>query len=356
MKKLIFQASLFAFMTSNITVFAAIEDLNAHSHHHHRSSGTGAQGPRGPAGPVGPRGPTGLIGPTGSKGLSITGTRGPTGPSNTGTTGPTGTAVIGPTGARGFVGDTGAAGATGDSRTGLTGPTGAAVTGATGPTGFSVTGPTGQTGSSVTGPTGPDGNTGPTGPTGFSGSGPTGTEGATGPIGQIGNSLTGSTGPKGPTGATTIGVGPTGPFFSLAYGSFSAVPGAILSGTNLSFSPEAEIVTPAVGMTLTTTSILNDTVNVTNAGIYSVTYNLNGTFPRIISETANITINVSPNPGINIPDMVRVLTAGTPFNICSTRLFNLPAGSTIKVVPNAFAGPTNPVITQGNLVIVQIAP
>ncbi|MEM5607723.1 exosporium leader peptide-containing protein [Bacillus toyonensis] len=151
-------------------------------------------------------------------------------------TGPTGT-----TGATGATGNTGPTGPTGN--TGLTGSTG--LTGATGPTG-----PTGSTG--LTGLTGPTGITGPIGATG--------TTGNTGPTG-----FTGPTGNTGPTGLT----GPTGG--ALAYGSMynnSGTSVMVVEGQIIDFQDPGE-------SSGTIIDLVNNTIQVLTAGLYSITMDLN---------------------------------------------------------------------------------
>lgn len=166
----------------------------------------------------GPRGPMGMTGATGA--------RGPIGPQGaTGGFGPQGPA--GPIGPQGPVGPTGATGATG----------------ATGPIG----------------PQGPVGATGPQGPVG-----PTGATGATGPQG-----------PAGPTGATgaTGPVGPIGPA-----GTNDLIYAGVLADTTVA----GDTIIPITLLAQTdgsTMSVSGSSVNLPEAGVYLVSYSVNGSVP-----------------------------------------------------------------------------
>jgi hypothetical protein len=152
----------------------------------------------------------------------------------TGSTGPTGESVIGPTGNVGSTGPTGPEG----------GPPG--PTGSTGPTGESIIGPTGDAGS-----TGATGSTGPTGPEG----GPPGPTGPTGPEG----------GPPGPTGSTgPQGISAFADFFALMPGDNASTVGV---GASVEFPNDGP--TDSSG---TISRISNSTFNLSNIGIYEVTF------------------------------------------------------------------------------------
>ena len=161
------------------------------------------------------RGPRGPMGMTGA-----TGARGPIGPQGaTGGFGPQGPA--GPIGPQGPVGPVGPVGATG-------------ATGATGPIG----------------PQGPVGATGPQGPVG-----PTGATGATGPVGPQG--------PVGPTGAT---------------GANDLIYAGVLADTTVA----GDTIIPITLIAQTdgsTMSVSGSSVNLPEAGVYLVSYSVNGSVP-----------------------------------------------------------------------------
>ncbi len=133
------------------------------------------------------------------------------------------------------------------------------------------------------GPQGPAGATGAQGPIGLTGAtGPQGPVGATGPQGPQGPiGLTGATGPQGPVGATGPQgpVGPTGPQGPAGLGDAiyalttdaTVASGAIIP---LTFSTA----TPS-----TTMSVSGGAVNITEPGIYLVSYFVNGTSTEILS-------------------------------------------------------------------------
>lgn len=275
-------------------VIKKLAKKNKKDHHHHpekvhcKTGPKGEVGPRGKQGPrgdTGPTGATGAIGSTGSTGATgETGITGPTGPNgetgSMGNTGPTGaTGVTGATGITGSTGNTGITGATGPQ--GLVGPTGPAGitgdTGNTGATGASITGATGQTGANgATGETGATGATGPAAATGTAGdTGVTGPTGPTGATGATGTSVTGPTGLTGPTGQTGL-MGPTGATGAtgsqlLGYGYIYNTTGQIVGvGNDITFDSNG----PLLGVTHIAGT---DTITLTSAGTYSITYFVSGT-------------------------------------------------------------------------------
>ncbi len=166
---------------------------------------------------------------------------------------------------RGPQGPTGASGARGPQ-----GPQG--PTGATGPQG-----PTGLTG--ATGPQGPQGETGPVGPQGPIGltgaTGPQGPQGETGPVGPQGPiGLTGATGPQGPSGTSDI-----------IYASSGT--STVASGTIIPLTLNDS--TPA-----TTMSVSNNSVILSEAGTYLVSYFVNGS--ATASDALNVTLYLNGAP------------------------------------------------------------
>ena len=211
---------------------------------------------------------------------------------------------------RGPVGPTGATGARGpigpQGPVGPAGPTGATgARGARGPIG--PAGPTGARG--PIGPAGPTGATGATGPIGPAG--PTGATGATGPIGPIGPQ--GPIGPVGPTGAT----GPQGPAGTgdAIYASVGA--SAVISGG----------VIPIVFDTATddtTMSVINNEINITDSGVYLVSYFANGS---VVS--GNFAISLYQNDTVVFDETITLINGFGA--VSKTILINLNAGDTIAI-------------------------
>ncbi|MBY9081977.1 collagen-like protein [Paenibacillus sp. HN-1] len=342
---------------------------------------TGPTGPTGPSGgPVGPTGPAGAVGATGPTGA--TGTTGAAG--NVGATGATGATGAGLSGivtynaavAPGYplgqvvfyngstymvvsappVGLPGsspsytliaAAGATGAAGpAGPIGPTGS--TGATGATGIGLSGavaynpvlapsyPVGQVvtynGSTyivTTAPptgtpgTSPDylllaanGATGPTGATGTNGA--TGATGATGETGATG--LQGPAGPAGSTGATGTSVTSNYAFAQNASGTI-----AVLLGSGLVTLPDNQNI-PA-GITINGT---NDTLTVTNAGNYFISYRINMTASLLTS--SRILLNGSSVPSTATASLATtILQAQTIIPIAAGNTISLQISSTVSV-------------------------
>ena len=273
----------------------------------------------GPIGPIKIEGPTGPTGPPG-----IQGPAGPTG--EPGIQGP-----IGPTGAPGVqgpVGPTGATGATGiQGPVGPTGETGAiGIQGPIGPTGEpGIHGPIGSTGATgIQGPIGPTGATGIQGPVG-----PTGATGIQGPIGPTG--ATGIQGPIGPTGATGI-QGPAGT--ALGYGSLYRPNGTITltPGAIVDFNQNG----PSF---LTTPNTANDTLTVTSAGVYLISYSISVYLALgvlISNELASVSVFINgaeENQSIATTGMSGTLTVGLTmrFNIAKTFQRTLAANDVITM-------------------------
>lgn len=349
---------LFILLCTGSSSLLAIENVEAHSHHH--SSRNGLKGPTGPQGPTGPTGPIGFQGATGIPGpasvLGPTGSTGPTGSSRIGPTGLSGGSITGSTGPTG-ASLTGARGQTGGSVTGPTGPTGISFTGLQGPAGASVTGPTGPAGAAIPGPTGANGNTGLRGPTGASVTGPDGAIGPTGPTGPTNFGVTGSTGPTGPAGASVTGfTGPTGGYPIVFYASYEIpTQTSITANQTVTFSQETSNLVPPVGFSLTTTTTPNDTINVVNPGIYSISFSLTGTFLGTINDILNVVLEVN---GSFIADTLKTYNPPVNngrFNVFATRTFTLQTTDTVQL----FVGldPTTTLnIDESNLTITLVAP
>lgn len=241
---------------------------------------------RGPQGPVGPTGATGARGPIGPQG--------PVGP-------------IGPTGA------TGATGAQGP--IGLTGATGA--TGATGPQG-----PVGPIG-----PQGPQGEVGPQGPIGLTGAtGATGAQGPQGPVGPIG--------PQGPQGET----GPVGP--SGTNDAIYANTGTAVVDANDIIPLELALATPN-----STMSVSNNALNVSEQGVYLVSFFVGGSVPTNEFITS-LYLNGSP---ITDENLVQSNSAGVA---SKTILLSIPANSTLSLY-NASA--TQATLTGASITALKVA-
>lgn len=129
-----------------------------------------------------------------------------------------------------------------------------------------VRGPAGATG--ATGARGPIGPQGPVGP-----AGPTGATGATGPQGPIG-----PVGPAGPTGATgaTGATGPQGPIGP------AGTNDAIYANVGASAVTAGSIIpiTLSTSTAPTTLSVVDNAVNIADAGTYLVSYFADGSVPE----------------------------------------------------------------------------
>lgn len=204
---------------------------------------------------------------------------------------------------------------------GLTGPNGA--TGNQGPTGLN--GPTGGTGSTgLTGFTGFSGNSGAQGNTGSTGNtGPNGFTGFTGTIGLQG--AAGATGNTGSTNTLTGFSGNSGPLLGAAasYGYFyttgtaSGVSGTILANSPAVFQGALPAVTPGVTLGGGGTSI-----TVTNAGLYKISYIVQGMAPSVFGIRVNGTVDqtsIFAQASANAQDYGEAIIA-------------IPAGATVELV------------------------
>ena len=142
----------------------------------------------------------------------------------------------------------------------------------------------------------------------------------------------GPTGPQGiigPTGATGI-TGPTGPANGLnAYGgrynnNASSISLGLLSQTQIPLTTTM----PNLNTTYTT----DNSITITNSGVYEINYFLN------VSVTVGTTLTMAVrNNGTNIPSTVisRLLSVGTSSVYSGSTIVNLPAGSVIDMAISA---------------------
>jgi len=168
-------------------------------------------------------------------------------------------------------------------------------------------GPTGATG--ARGPIGPQGPVGPIGPTGATGAtgpvGPTGPQGPVGPTGATG--ATGATGPQGPAGPAG-----TGDAIYASGGTETVASGAIIPITLDTATPE------------TTMSVSNSSINITDDGVYLLSYFANGSVPE-----GNFAISLYQN-GAAITGETITLTSGEGA-VSKTVLLSLGAGDTLSI-------------------------
>ena len=180
-------------------------------------------------------------------------------------------------------------------------------------------GPTGATG--ARGPIGPQGPVGPIGPTGATGAtGATGPIGPQGPIGPAGpTGATGPIGPVGPTGATgaTGPVGPQGP----------AGTGDALYANSGTTTVASDAIIPIELDTATddtTMSVSDNAINITDAGIYLVSYFANGSV-----DAGDFAVSLYQN-GVELAD--ERISVTTPSGALSkTILLALDAGDTLSI-------------------------
>ena len=209
--------------------------------------------------------------------------------------------------------------------TGPIGPQG--IQGPTGPTG--PTGPQGLQGlQGIQGPTGP---TGPTGPQGLQGL--QGIQGPTGPTGPQG--LQGLQGIQGPTGPT----GPAGPTAIETYGSkYNTSTDNISLETNIA----QNIPLGNNGPTNKITTATQNTLTITENGVYLVEYGFSGSS----STNATLTVEVNQNANaISGTSIVKTVTANnnTDFNSSTINSFAVgdEIGLSIKSSTAATITPAN---------------
>ncbi|MBE7061055.1 MAG: collagen-like protein [Clostridiales bacterium] len=177
------------------------------------------------------------------------------------------------------------------------------------------------------GPTGPQGARGPQGPQGPAGA--TGATGATGPVGPIGPA-----GPQGATGATgaTGAVGPVGPIGPQGPVGPQGEPGvdatfdAIYASVGTAVVASDAII-PIVFDTstpTTTMSVTDNAVNVSEAGVYMVSYYVGGSVPTNEFVTS-LYLNGAP---VTDESIVQSNSAGAAGK---TILLSIPANSTLSL-------------------------
>ena len=179
-------------------------------------------------------------------------------------------------------------------------------------------GPTGATG--ARGPIGPQGPTGATGATGAIGpQGPVGPIGPQGPVGATG--ATGATGPQGPGGATgaTGATGPQGPA-----GTNDAIYANLVGTTDVL---AGEIIPIALDTSTpdTTMTVTDNAVNISQEGVYMVSYFANGA----VAETGDFITTLYLND-VAVADESITLGADTSAG-SKTILLSVPANSTISI-------------------------
>ena len=212
--------------------------------------------------------------------------------------------------------------------TGPIGPQG--IPGTEGPTG--PTGPQGLQGlQGIQGPTGPTGPTGPQGLQGLQGiQGPTGPTGPTGPQGLQG--LQGIQGPTGPT-------GPAGPTAIETYGrKYNTSTDNISLETNIA----QNIPLGNNGPTNKITTATQNTLTITENGVYLVEYGFSGSS----STNATLTVEVNQNANaISGTSIVKTVTANnnTDFNSSTINSFAVgdEIGLSIKSSTAATITPAN---------------
>ena len=164
-------------------------------------------------------------------------------------------------------------------------------------------GPTGATG--ARGPIGPQGPVGPIGPTGATGAtGATGPQGPVGPVGPTG--ATGATGPQGPAG--------TGDAIYASVGTATVASGEIIP------------IVLDTATTTTTMSVSNNAINITEDGVYLVSYFANGS----AGETSSFSITLYQN-GSAITGETITLTDEEGGAVSKTILVNANAGDTLAI-------------------------
>ena len=184
--------------------------------------------------------------------------------------------------------------------------------GAMGPQG--PIGPTGATG--ATGPVGPVGPIGPQGP-----QGETGATGATGPAGPVGP--IGPQGHQGETGATgaTGPVGPQGPA-----GTNDAIYAGVYAGTTAT-----DTVLPIALVQETadsTMSVTDNSISITESGVYLVSYSLSGT-PD--AGGSDLSVSLYRN-GVLVPnETLSVNTSAETEAVSRTILLSLTAGDFLSI-------------------------
>ena len=230
--------------------------------------------------------------------------------------------------------------------TGPIGPQG--IPGTEGPTG--PTGPQGLQGiQGPTGPTGPQGLQGiqgPTGPTGPQGlQGIPGTEGPTGPTGPQG--LQGIQGPTGPTGPT----GPAGPTAIETYGrKYNTSTDNISLETNIA----QNIPLGNNGPTNNITTATQNTLTITENGVYLVEYGFSGSS----STNATLTVEVNQNANaISGTSIVKTVTANnnTDFNSSTINSFSVGDEIGLSIMSSTTATITPANGTNAYLNIVRIS-
>lgn len=203
------------------------------------------------------------------------------------------------------------------------------------------TGPTGPIGpQGIQGPIGPQGVTGPTGATGPQGIqgiqgvvGPTGTTGATGATGPTG--LTGDVGPTGPT-------GPTG-----EAGTISASANQNATTQNVVDDALVSVTGTNVLTDGTTLTFADDTVTVTEAGLYMITANTEVT-DSVGTYTFAIVVD-----GVDYSYTVDVATDQVPTSNGETIVLQLTTVPTTVTLVNRSGVDVD--VTNAQLNVVQIA-
>ena len=184
------------------------------------------------------------------------------------------------------------------------------------------TGPIGPQG--IPGTEGPTGPTGPTGPQGLQGiQGPTGPTGPTGPAGPQG--LQGLQGIQGPTGPT----GPAGPTAIETYGrKYNTSTDNISLETNIAQNIPLGNNGPANNITTAT----QNTLTITENGVYLVEYGFSGSS----STNATLTVEVNQNANaISGTSIVKTVTANNNTDFNSSTINSFAVGDEIGLSINS---------------------
>ena len=254
----------------------------------------GPTGPTGPTGPAGPQGPASIA-------VGVTTTTDPGTNASVTNVGTNDNVILNfniPKGETGPIGPQGIPG----------------IEGPTGPTG--PTGPQGLQGlQGIQGPTGP---TGPTGPQGLQGL--QGIQGSTGPTGPTGpQGLQGLQGIQGPTGPT----GPAGPTAIETYGrKYNTSTDNISLETNIA----QNIPLGNNGPTNKITTATQNTLTITENGVYLVEYGFSG------SSSTNATLTVEVNQNANAiggTSIVKTVTANNNTDFNSSTINSFAVGDEI---------------------------
>ena len=210
------------------------------------------------------------------------------------------------------------------------------------------TGPIGPQGiPGIEGPTGPTGPTGPQGLQGLQGiQGPTGPTGPTGPQGLQGlQGIQGSTGPTGPTGPQGLqglqGIqgptGPTGPAGPTAIETYGRKYNTSTDNISLETNIAQNIPLGNNGPTNKITTATQNTLTITENGVYLVEYGFSGSS----STNATLTVEVNQNANaISGTSIVKTVTANNNTDFNSSTINSFAVGDEIGLSINSSTAAT----------------